>query len=132
MTKKDVEEYEPGTPEHVIAHARYKAQRGRGPSLAFAGIINSRLALAAAHRCLEETTELKQRNWWTAINRLEISRISKALLREAVKAWRKGLECPVVTKDQFIELILAVGIVQLNGDRLLPKMTDGRLTMVLI
>lgn len=52
MKKRDVDKFETGTPERVVAHAAWQRSRGRQPSMFFMNEANPRKALALAIKAI--------------------------------------------------------------------------------
>lgn len=130
MTKRDLSQFTFGSPQHVIAHATWQAQRGRRPSMSFLGISNPRKALAAAKSCLAQPLELSIKGWWHELRRTELSDLAKEILTQAIRAFRKGDECPETTSTQFVEIMVqGVGSLKLNGTHLGMTMQGGRLML---
>ena len=132
MKRRDVQKFQPGTAAYVVAHASWKRRHGRAPSLPFAGIRDPRQALELARRCLANPLQLTHKGWWHELGRTKISEPTKSLLREAIRALRKGLEPPEISDQEFLTTIQEAGAVSINGEQFGLANTQGRLTLMAI
>jgi len=131
MTKRDVKQFPFGSPQYVVAHAKWRGQRGKRPSMAFADIGNPAKALSAAKACLERSLKLSIRGWWHELRRTKLPVFAKEALAQAIRVFRqKAEESPETTPAQFAEIVVGgVGSLELNGTRLGLALQAGRLVL---